>query len=65
MKVIKLSALFMLFAFLYSCTDRPYKVHDIHEGTPTRADSVLYNIHHGDEAGHHNMQESLPRVFWR
>lgn len=65
MKLIKLSALFILFVCFYSCTDRPYKIHDIHEGTPTNADSVLYNLHHAADADHSNNQHHLPRVFWR
>ncbi len=65
MKSIKLSAIIILFTCLYSCnTDRPYKIHDTHEGTPTRADSVLYNLHH-NTGEHHDVQSELPRVFWR
>ena len=66
MKLIKLSAVLILFSCFYSCnTNRPYKIHDVHEGTPTNADSVLYNLHHGTEDAHHDVQAELPRVFWR
>ncbi|MEO6818416.1 MAG: hypothetical protein ABI266_01020 [Ginsengibacter sp.] len=77
MKLIKLSALvFIITSFIACNTDRPYKVLDIHEGTPTNADTVLYNLHHGGaESIHegtpvsesHTQQnnKNLPRVFWR
>lgn len=76
MKLIKLSAvIFVISCFMACNTDRPYEVYFTHEGTPTNADTVLYNLHHEKEApgnhgkeasGHHeDVQEHLPRVFWR
>lgn len=76
MKFIKLSAVILSTTFFMACnTDRPYHVKDIHPGTPTNADTVLYILPHGGaESIHeaapvqtHHVQndESLPRVFWR
>ena len=75
MKLIKLTAAFLVITFFTACnTDRPYKIVDVHEGTPTNADTVLYNLHHAEgvhegaaPAASHNEthNESLPRVFWR
>ena len=66
MKLIKLSTVLILFSCFYSCnTNRPYKIHDERAGTPTNADSVLYNLHHGTEADHYDVQAELPRIFWR
>lgn len=77
MKLIKLSAVFLIITFFMACnTDRPYKIRDVHEGTPTNADTVLYNLPHvGAESIHEGalikesheqeINETLPRVFWR
>lgn len=79
MKLIKLSVAALVLTFFVACnTDRPYHVNDIYEGTPTNADTVLYNLHHESAAPHAEGHEShgtshhtaapdenLPRVFWR
>ena len=75
MKLIKLSAVFLIISLFTACnTDRPYKIRDVHEGTPTNADSVLYNLHHAEgvhegaaapQSHQQHPDESLPRVFWR
>ena len=52
MKLIKLSAVSLIITFFMACnTDRPYKIVDVHEGTPTNADTVLYNLHHAETNG--------------
>lgn len=78
MKLIKLSAAVLMITFFMACnTDRPHKIIDVHAGTPTNADTVLYNLHHEvaesvhggaaamPESHEQKINESLPRVFWR
>lgn len=77
MKLIKLSAVFLIITLFMACnTDRPYKIVDVHPGTPTNADTVLYNLPHGGaesihegapikESPEQQYNETLPRVLWR
>lgn len=77
MKLIKLSAVIFVITLFTACnTDRPYKIVDIHPGTPTNADTVLYILPHGGAESIHEgvpapephigkNYNDLPRVFWR